>query len=177
MKNIILIALLVAGAALALLLVRQAPQPAMSGQSALDSSALMASPAPQAAERVKVTARGKGIQGEGWSHDHDKQARQTAPGLVRNPVQADGTQLTGKIGIRVKGGAGGPFQGVAVDSAAVHEGNLFRIHVDSPGQGQGQLLVLGFYSELWSEAAVNDQAYACKRCGNVRVCGVAPECF
>ncbi len=181
MRKILLIGLIVVAAAVVVLFAREVRKADAPEQAAQEQGALMASPpaaAPQqSVDKYPVTARGLGIRGrktdgQAWTHNNILQTRIPDAELTRDP-----SGLAGKIGIRVGPAAAPSLQGVAMDSTAVHEGRLFRIHVDNPGPGQGQLVVIGFYSELWMDDALNDQAYECKKCGNVTVCGVKPDCF
>jgi len=180
MKRILLVGLIIVGAATAVMFAREARQPTAPEQATQGNGALVAAPVAQERERIKVTARGRGIKAArasgdpGWEHDAATQRPIDAPGLIR-----DSEMFPGKIGLRIGDAIGSSI--VAIDSTATgEEGDLFRIHVDRPGEGNGhsgQLLVLGFYSDLDSEAAYTGQAYACKKCGRVTVCGVNPECY
>jgi len=71
-------------------------------------------------------------------------------------------------------------QDVKLKRCTDHEGNLVRIHVDAPEKGTPDpgppsITVTGIYDRLTSDSALADQAYSCKRCGRVEVCGV-PDC-
>jgi len=138
----------------------------------------MAAPVQQE-RQIKVTARGRGIEAADatgapiWAHDSTAQSQIEAPGLIR-----DADKFPGKIGLNI-----GDFRGhrtVAIDSTATDEGDLVRIHVDRPGEGNGhsgQLVVVAIYDSLFSAQAINGQAYGCRKCGRVTVCGVNPECY
>ncbi len=173
MRRILLIGLIVVAAAVVVLFAREVRKADAPEQAAQEQGALMASPPTQATERIKVTARGIGIKAEAWEHSNARQGRVLAPGLIRDTVN-----FPGQIGLKVGDGIG--MSTVAIDSLAADEGNLFRIHVDRPVDGKGhsgQLIVIGFYDALDSQAAYDGQAMECKKCRRVTVCGVNPECY
>ena len=136
MKPILLVALLVVGAAIAVMMAREAPQPAGPEQATQERGALVAAPVPQE-RQIEVTARGRGIEAADatgapiWAHDNTEQRRIDAPGLIR-----DADRFPGKIGLRV-----GDYRKHRDGGYRWHgradEGNLVRIHVDRPGQGNG----------------------------------------
>ena len=179
MKPIVWVVLVILGAAIAVMFAREARQPAAPEQATHERGSLVAAPVIQdATERIKVTARGRGIEAADatgapiWAHNDTLQRPIDVPGLIR-----DADRFPGKIGLNI-----GDFRGmvtVAMDSTANDEGNLIRIHVDRPGQGNGhsgQLVVVGIYDALGSPDAITGQRYSCKKCGQVTVCGVSPEC-
>jgi hypothetical protein len=146
-------------------------------------------------DSLYVTVRGRGLHGEGWQHNAATQARKdTVPGFVIGKRNFQGKRQTGMS----VGTTPDLLQRVWMDSASVHEGKLFRIHVDrpqatpDPGRGQevggrdalteeadcaDRILVIGLYSELWGEDAVMDQRYECRECGRITVCGSNPQCY
>lgn len=91
--------------------------------------------------------------------------------------------------LKVNGGIGQvgnyppPYQKeIVLDRCTDHEGFLRRIHVDGPDKGAGNttgqpaVSVTGIYDRLMSRSAVLDQAYACRICDRVKVCGPGSEC-
>jgi hypothetical protein len=78
----------------------------------------------------------------------------------------------GKIHFEVDGKLVG-MQAIAAPESPLPEGNLERIHVDVVGN---EVIVIGYYSEIASGAALDAQSVKCVRCIGSRVCVVNPEC-
>ena len=63
--------------------------------------------------------------------------------------------------------------GRAGQLAELPEGTLNRIHVDV---SQGQRVVIAYYDDVASEAALGAETVSCTRCPPSRVCSVDPYC-
>jgi hypothetical protein len=146
-------------------------------------------------ETLYLTARGEGLAGQGWEHDSVAQAR-VAPEVAASALD---TSEAGRIGIRVRV-PGDSLVRASMDIESVDEGRLFRVHVDCPTSPRSvadrqaevlgksdqrtpgadtcdRVLIIGLYDGLWSEKAIDGQAYACRECRNgSTVCGSNPSC-
>ncbi len=139
-------------------------------------------------DTLYLTARGPGISGDGWESMDTLQVR-----IGQAQAEEAYERADGRVCINVDVGSG--MTKVCLDTESDHEGKLFRIHTDSwsvPGraasgapvdslevrQSAGCIrgVVIGFYSWLWSDGAVNDQRYKCIVCGEILVCGSNPSC-
>lgn len=118
-------------------------------------------------EGPKVTVRVGGgrdnVRIGSSSQARGSKGRVADPGLAPNPNLSGHTMLT------VDG------QGVSLaDVGTSGEGRLTRVHVDADDD---LTAVIGFYSTIDADQPVNNPAtYACKKCGGLLVCGVAPQC-
>ena len=148
-------------------------------------------------EDLPVTVRGGRMAAAGgwvgvWSRDPDLEdglMKFTRPEqeFLRDPrIELDSM---GRPSFRIDGrpnekleGPGGPYaKTISLARCSDHEGRLVRIHVDGANEGAWdfgppKITVIGIYDRLTTPAALFDQAYECKRCGRVEVCGVDPGC-
>jgi len=56
------------------------------------------------------------------------------------------------------------------------EGGLERIHVDALNPSGKQVVVIGYFQQIASDAALDAQTVKCKRCPPDLVCSVEPAC-
>jgi hypothetical protein len=144
----------------------------------------------QHTDTLHVTVRGRSIHGRGWSSGElpappgkpVEQARgerapqkPMPPGLVRRVVERYDVDGRPRVALEV-GIDPESLVTISMADSTEHEGRLFRIHIDQPETPGDQLIVIGYYDRLWSDAAVNDQRVTCWECSGVKVCSAEPKC-